>query len=181
MGYPDPRPRRNQRPLEPVTPPPPPGTRRTEPPLSRNNATVIQDDVPNRFNRTGETGSRIPVPNSSELEEENWIDEDEDFIDEPNAQSFPESVEGYNYEVVREPVAGLGWGPAIPIVMIRIEKLGGIKAILPTMQTTKLSPTTTGGKTTGGKTTGGSIFRGDRRTHSGGIPQPRTPKQSRFQ
>jgi hypothetical protein len=103
----DPRPRRNQRPLEPVAPPTPPGTRRSEPPLSRNNATVIQDDVPNRFNRTGETGSRIPVPNSSELEEENWIDEDEDFIDEPNAQSFPESPEGegYNYEVHREPVA----------------------------------------------------------------------------
>ncbi|MCT7962755.1 LapA family protein [Laspinema sp. D1] len=100
----DPRPRRPQRPQEPVAPPPPRGNR-TEPPLSRNNATVIQDDVPNRFNRTGETGSRIPVPNSRELEEENWIDEDEDFIDEPNAQSFPESVEGYNYEVVREPVA----------------------------------------------------------------------------
>ncbi|AFY82834.1 LapA family protein [Oscillatoria acuminata] len=98
----DPRPRRPQRPLEPV---PPPRGNRTEPPLSRNNATVIQDDVPNRFPRTGEAGSRIPVPNSQELEEENWIDEDEDFMDEPNPQPFPESVEGYNYEVVREPVA----------------------------------------------------------------------------
>ncbi|MBO0347916.1 LapA family protein [Phormidium pseudopriestleyi FRX01] len=102
----DPRPRRPQRPLEPVAPPPP-RSNRAEPPLSRNNATVIQDDVPNRFNRTGETGDRIPVPNPRELEEENWIDEDEDFMDEPNAQSFPESrdSEGYNYEVVREPVA----------------------------------------------------------------------------
>ncbi len=140
----DPRHRRNQRPLEPVTPPPPPGTRRTEPPLSRNNATVIQDDVPNRFNRTGETGSRIPVPNSSELEEENWIDEDEDFIDEPNAQSFPllESVEGYNYEVVREPVAEswVGSSYSYKVMNQNLKEFGGIVATLPTMQTTKLSP-----------------------------------------
>lgn len=100
----DPRPRNRQRPLEPVNPPPP-RSNRTESPSPRYNATVIQDDVPNRFNRTGETGSRIPVPNSRELEEENWIDEDEDFIDEPNPQPFPQSGEGYNYEVVREPVA----------------------------------------------------------------------------
>ncbi|MCT7986490.1 LapA family protein [Laspinema sp. A4] len=101
----NPRPRRAQRPAEPIAPPPPRGNR-SEPPLSRNNATVIQDDVPNRFTRTGEPGSRIPVSNR-ELEEENWIDEDEDFLDEPNAQSFQESgdSEGYNYEVVREPVA----------------------------------------------------------------------------
>ncbi|MGL5195894.1 MAG: hypothetical protein ACRC8Y_20100 [Chroococcales cyanobacterium] len=100
----DPRPRRPQRTLEPIAPPPPSGNR-PEPHLSRNNATVIQDDVPNRFTGTGEPSDRIPVSNSRELEEENWIDEDEDFIDEPNAQSFPESVEGYNYEVHREPVA----------------------------------------------------------------------------
>jgi uncharacterized integral membrane protein len=99
-----PRARRPRGPLESVTPPPPRGNR-TEPPLSRNNPTVIQDDVPNRFNRMEEPGSRIPVSNPRELEEENWIDEDEDFIDEPNAQSFPESVEGYNYEIHREPVA----------------------------------------------------------------------------
>ncbi len=101
----DPRPRRSQRPLEPVAPPPSPRTDRSEPPLSSNKATVIQDDVPNRFTRTGEGGDRIPVPNSREVEEENWIDEDEDFIDEPNGESFPESEEGYNYEVHREPVA----------------------------------------------------------------------------
>ncbi|HEY9836653.1 MAG TPA: hypothetical protein V6D27_07120 [Vampirovibrionales bacterium] len=102
----NPRPRRPQRPLEPMTPPSPRGNP-SQPPLSRNNTTVIQDDVPSRFSRTGERGDRIPVPNPRELEEENWIDEDEDFMDEPNVQSFQKSrdSEGYNYEVVREPVA----------------------------------------------------------------------------
>lgn len=126
----NPRPRRTQRPLEPINPPPPRGNR-SEPPLSRNNATVIQDDVPNRFQRTGETGDRSPVPNSRELEEENWIDEDEDFMDEPNAQSFPESVEGYNYEVVREPVAESWVGSSYSYSYDQNRETGGDKGNSP--------------------------------------------------
>ncbi|MCT7970836.1 LapA family protein [Laspinema olomoucense] len=126
----DRRPRRSQRPLEPVPPPPPRGNR-TEPPLSRNNATVIQDDVPNQFNRSGEPGSRIPVGNSRELEEENWIDEDEDFMDEPNPQSFTQSGEGYNYEVVREPVTESWVGSSYSYSYDQNRESGGDKSNSP--------------------------------------------------
>ncbi len=127
----DTRPRRSKRSLEPVIPPPPRGNR-NEASSARNNATVIQDDGGESFNRRGQGGDRFQVPNSRELEEEeeNWIDEDDDFSDEPNVQRVEGEVGGdrYNYEVVREPIAESWAGSSYSYSYEQNRESGGSKS-----------------------------------------------------
>lgn len=109
-----PRRGKRPRPLEPIAPQPdlnPSGARSLDPENWRSQATKIQDSSGENWRTSVEPTNSVQSANSDEIDEENWIDEDEEFIEqhEFHRTTYTEikerDTQERDYEATREPTS----------------------------------------------------------------------------